>query len=120
MSDTCREEHPAACSTQLTLEFGAPMQAAEIRKRLDALLSDLTGFLKDNGCWLVGHIKGLFDAGDSGQLFFSIISFTDGIQYKGELVSEVAEAKLSMNVIVYGVEEESIENKVQRLIKEQF
>ena len=117
MTGAGTEEHPAACSTQVALTFGVGTRATEIRKHLDTFLFDLTDFLRDNGCTLIGHIKGLLDAGDSGQLFFSITSFTDGIRYKGNIAREIAEANLSLNTIVYGIRQASVENAIQERLK---
>ena len=113
-------EHPTACSMQVGLEFGIPMQASEIRARIDEFLAGLRSFLRDNGCKLIGHIKGLLDAGDRGQLYFSVASFDDAPRYKGEIDGEISEAELSINVIVYGVGEESIEGSVREELKGQF
>jgi hypothetical protein len=120
MSGGGHEEHPTAYSIQVALEFGARTSASTLRTRIDTLLSELTGFLRDNGCQLIGHIKGLFDAGDGGQLFFSITSFNEGIRYKGDIEGEIPGATLSMNVIVYGVGEEAVERAVHDQLNEQF
>jgi len=120
MTGVGREEHPTACSIQVGLEFGARMQAAEIRTRIGVFLSDLTSFLEDNGCRLIGHIKGLLDAGAGGQLFFSVTSFEDNPRYKGEIDGEISEAMLSINVIIYGVGEESVERAIHERLGKQF
>ena len=117
MTEVAREEHPTACSTKVALSFETRMRAAEIRKRLDAFLSDLTSFLRDNDCKLIGHIKGLLDAGDRGQFFFSITSFSDGVRYKGDITGEVLQATLSLNAIVYGIQQEPVESAIQELLK---
>ena len=120
MTGPGKDEHPAACSMQIDLEFENRLPSAEIQARLDAFLSDLTTFLKDNGCKLIGHIKGLLDAGKNEQLFFSITSFDEGTRYKGDISGEFEKAKLSMNVIVYGIEEESINGAIQEYLRKQF
>ena len=113
-------EHPTACSKQFVLKFGARTPASAVRDRLDAFLSDLMEFLRDNGCQLIGHIKGVLDAGDGGQLFFSITSFDEGVRYKEEIESDMATATLSINVIVYGVGEEAVERAVCELFGKRF
>lgn len=120
MSGPGTEEHPTACSMQIVLELGNPLQAAEISERIDAFLSDLMNFLRDNGCKLIGHIKGLLDAADRGQLFFSITSFDEAPRYKGGIDGQIAEAELSINVIVYGIDQEPIETAVRKHITTQF
>jgi hypothetical protein len=120
MTGSGREEHPATCSLQIGLELGARMPASEIRKRMDAFLAGVTDFLRDNGCTLIGHIKGLLDAGETGQLFFSITSFDEGVRYKGAIDDEISAAVLSMNVIVYGIEEGPVETAVRQQLERQF
>ncbi len=120
MTGVEREEHPTACSMQVALEFGTRMEEAGVRTRMDAFLAGLTDFLRDNGCRLIGHIKGLLDAGDSGQLFFSVTSFKESPRYKGGIDGEIAEAELSMNVIVYGVEEELVSRAIHEQLGKQF
>ena len=120
MTGAGREEHPTACSTQIVLEFENQIQAAEIQKSLDTFLSELSSFLQENGCKLIGHIKGLLDAGERGQLFFSITSFNENPRYKGEIGGEIPEATLSINAIVYGIGEEPVEREIQEQLKRQF
>ena len=120
MSGPGAEEHPTTCSMQILIEYDTQVYASTIRNRLDSFLSDLRTFLSDNGCTLIGHIKGLIDAFDNGQLFFSITSFDEAIRYKGELEGKIAKAELSINVIVYGVEETPIEKAVTKYLTEHF
>ena len=115
-----REEHPTTCSMQISLEFDNRIQAVEIRTRMDMFLAGLTKFLRDNGCKLIGHIKGLLDAGGRRQLFFSITSFDEGVRYKGDIDGEITTADLSINVIVYGIGEEPVENAVEEQLARQF
>ncbi len=120
MSGPGAGEHPTACSMQILIEYDSRMRAATVSRRLDRFLTDLTNFLRDNGCKLIGHIKGLLDAEDRGQLFFSITSFDEAIRYKGEIDGQIAKAELSINVIVYGVEETPIEKAVTKYLAKQF
>jgi len=120
MTGPGKEEHPTAFSTQVVLEFDNQIQAVEIQKRLNTFLSDLTNFLQESGCRLIGHIKGLFDAGERGQLFFSITSFTENPRYKGEIGGEIPKATLSINVIVYGIGEKPVEQAIQEGLRKLF
>lgn len=120
MNGAGREEHPTACSMQVILEFDNQIRAAEIQKSLDFFLTDLTRFLQENGCKLIGHIKGLLDARERGQLFFSITSFNENPRYKGEIGGKIPEATLSINAIVYGIGEEPVEREIQEQLKRQF
>ena len=116
MTECRHEEHPTACSIQVGIEFGARIPASEVQERIDGFLGALRSFLRENGCMLIGHIKGMLAAGEGGRLYFSVTSFDDNPQYKGKLDGEISEAELSMNVIVYGIEEEPVEKAVHELL----
>jgi hypothetical protein len=120
MTGPGREEHPTACSSQTSFEFGTPLPASTLQNRVDTFLSDLTTFLRDSGCQLIGHIKGVLDAGNGGQLFFSITSFDEGIRYKESIDDKIPAATFSINVIVYGVGEEAVAEAVRDLLRKHF
>ena len=72
-------------------------------------MTKLTTGLKDLGCRLIGHIKGILDGGSSGHLMFSVTSFDDDAHFKGVIKGEVKKAVLTINIIVYGIETSKIE-----------
>jgi len=119
MNECRAEEHPTACSIQVRIEFGVRIPASEVQERIDGFLGALRSFLRENGCRLIGHIKGMLAAGESGRLYFSVTSFDDDPRYKGKLDGEISEAELSMNVIVYGVGEAPVEKAARELLKRQ-
>lgn len=114
------EAHPTAYAQELDLTLIAPLSASELQGRIDAFLSELTDSLQSDGCRLIGHIKGLLDAGENGHLFFSITSFGEKARYKGELTGEIARAKLALNVVVYGVEKQSVDRAVHKGLRRHF
>jgi hypothetical protein len=69
---------------------------------------------------LVGHIKGMIDADEKGHLLFSITSFEEGARFKGEMVGRITEAVLTINVIMYGIEEESVEEVLKEAFNRHF
>lgn len=108
MSHTGHELHPTVCAQEADLTFEVPLPADELRGRIDAFMSALTSSLRDDGCRLIGHIKGLLEVEGNKHLFFSVTSFEEKASYKGELSQEISKAKLTINVIVYGVEQASV------------
>jgi hypothetical protein len=87
---------------------------------MDAFLSGLTFFLQEEGCPLIGHIKGVIEVKEGGQVYFSITSFGEKIRYRGSLVGKTQNASLTINVIVYGVKREIIEKCVHESLKTHF
>ncbi len=113
MSGVGHEAHATAYAYKETLIFEVPLSASELQGKIDAFLSELTRSLKGDGCKLIGHIKGLLEVEGTDHLFFSITSFEGKARYKGELTHEIARAKLTINVVVYGVEQRSVERAVR-------
>ena len=120
MSHVGREVHSTVYAQEVGLTFKVPLSASELQDRIDAFLSELTRSLKGDGCKLIGHIKGLLEVEGNGHLFFSITSFEGKARYKGELTHEIARAKLTINVIVYGVEQRSVERAVREGLERHF
>jgi hypothetical protein len=80
-----------------------------LRAALDTFLSELTRSLREQGCKLIGHIKGVFETGTKGQLVFSVISFDQKTRYKGKLTGSFDTIDFALNVIVYGIQSDEIE-----------
>jgi hypothetical protein len=86
--------------------------ASELTVALRSLLAALPSVLRDCGCTLIGHVKGVLDAGAGGRAFFSITSFDGAPRLSGELGPPVDRCLLTMNVIVYGGDERSVDAAV--------
>jgi len=107
---------PTTYAKQGTLTLQGIGSDTELRTAADAFLSELTRLLREQGCKLIGHIKGVFEAGENGQLFFSVTSFDQKARYKGKLTGSFERMDFALNVIVYGVEAE----KIEPLVLERF
>ena len=101
--------HPTACACRWQLTFADAIPAIDLNSRTALLLSELSDGLEESGSRLVGHIKGMIDAGENGHLAFSITSFEKGARFKGGLVGRITEATLTINVIAYGIEQARVE-----------
>ena len=112
MSGVGHEVHPTVYAQEVNLTLKVPLSASELLDRIDAFVSELTCSLQGDGCKMIGHIKGLLEVEGNDHLLFSITSFEEKARYKGELTHEIAKAKLTINVIVYGVEQRSVERAV--------
>lgn len=103
---------PTAHALRGTLTLPGPWSEVEFRKGIDAFLAGLTRSLREKGCRLIGHIKGILETGDKGHLFFSVTSFEQRTRFKGKLTGEYKRTDLTLNVIVYGVDSGEIEQLV--------
>lgn len=100
---------PTAYAKRGTLSLQEIGSEAALRTAVDAFVSELTRSLSERGCKLIGHIKGVFESGEKGQLFLSVTSFDQKARCKGKLTGSFEEIDFALNVIVYGVESEKIE-----------
>jgi hypothetical protein len=114
------EENPAVYAKKVNLGFKNLISANELKNKLEAFLSDLTAFLQNEGCILIGHIKGMLQIAENSQLFFSITSFGEKIKYRGELTGKMGKTSLTINVIVYGIEQNKIERGIHEGLETHF
>jgi hypothetical protein len=112
--------HPTARAYKWQLTFDDAIPAIDLNSRTALLLSELSDRLEQNGGRLVGHIKGMIDAGEKGHLAFSITSFEKGARFKGELVGRITEATFTINVIAYGIEETRVEEVLEEAFNRHF
>ena len=115
-----RDPRPAACAQRGTIALRAACSEEELRAAVGAFLADLTRFLREEGCELIGHIKGMLEAGDKGHLFFSVTSFEEEVRFKGGLTGDLTKVDFSLNVIVYGVDGERISPAVLQGLQKHF
>jgi hypothetical protein len=106
------DPQPTAYALQSTLSLPGPLSETDLRKGVDAFLAELTRSLREQGCRLIGHIKGILETGDKGHLFFSVTSFEQRTRFKGELTGIAEKMDLTLNVIVYGVGSGDVEQLV--------
>ena len=112
-----RHEGPQPVVYALQADLGladAPSQSAEeLLGSLREFLGGLLSSLRDRGCSLIGHIKGMVEAGDQGRVFFSVTSFRGALSINGSIDGPLARYRLTLNVIVFGIDEPSVEAAVR-------
>jgi hypothetical protein len=114
------QARPTACARKWHLRFDEAIPPIELKSRTAFLLSELAGGLEANGGRLIGHVKGLIDADEKGHLLFSLTSFEMGARFKGEIVGGVTEAVLTINLIVYGIDEKIVEEMLEEAFTRHF
>jgi hypothetical protein len=126
MTKNNEELEPTAFAIRENLIFTDALSVIELRSRVNSFLLELTGELKNNGCKLIGNIKGLISVGDAegdddainkkGHLMFSITSFEEGARFKGEMQDGVTTVTFTINVIVF----EIVHSEVEKIFKKVF
>lgn len=102
---------------QKTLCFETSITAEELQETLEGLLLDVCSELYAEGCRLIGHIKGMIDAGDGNFFKFSITRFQEPVQWSGSWSGGSETASFVLNVIVFDVKKSIIEKSVSSGLK---
>jgi hypothetical protein len=89
------------------------------REALEYFLADFVAGLMDEGCIMIGHIKGMLSSEDN-HLFFSVTTQDDGPGLHGGPLDADEQLSLTINVIVAGVEEEKIDRLFEGSLKRFF
>jgi hypothetical protein len=110
---------PVAYTLQADLRFAdaASYPSEELVERLREFLSGLLSALRDGGCTLIGHVKGMVDADDLGRVFFSVTSFRGSPHVTGAIGGSLGSCRLTLNVIVFGIEEPAIATAVREAMR---
>jgi hypothetical protein len=104
---------PTVCALRVDLAACSRDSGQEHATRsLAAFVEDLVAGLRVAGCRLIGHIKGTLDAGERGSLFFSVTSFDTPAVFHGELSEPVGACSLTLNAIVFDIDETVVETAV--------
>lgn len=81
-------------------------------KKMKQVAINMIDFLKNSGCNSLGHIKFIATTNGEDYLQLSVLDIDKGPKIDGILRKTFEKIKLTLNVIVFGVEKESIDNKV--------
>ena len=88
--------------------FDPPAHADQLELAVTHFFAALSGGLADAGCTLVGHIKGTLAARGRGDLAFHATALAVPPALTGGVAGQVADAVLTVNVIVFGVDDEAL------------
>jgi hypothetical protein len=110
-------EHPTVYCLSEKLKYTTSIPEAEMKTRLNTFLLNLLENLQQQGCQLIGHIKGVLEVSAEYKLFFSVTSFNQPPHYKGRLPEELSSARMVLNVIVYGADKIIIGEAVSDLFQ---
>ena len=89
--------------------FAPPVHADQLELAITRFFAALSGGLADAGCSLVGHIKGTLAARGHGGLAFHATALAVTPALTGGVAGMAADAVLTVNVIVFGVDDEALQ-----------
>ena len=99
---------PAVFAARADVVFDPPTHADELERAVTRFFAELSRGLADAGCTLVGHIKGTLSARGRGDVAFHATALAKAPSLTGGLAGQVADALLTVNVIVFGVDAEAL------------
>ena len=99
---------PAVFAAQADVVFEPPARPDQLELAITHFFAALSGGLTDAGCSLVGHIQGTLAARGHGDLAFHATALAVRPALTGGIAGEAVEAVLTVNVIVFGVEEQAL------------
>ena len=105
---------PAVFAARAALVFDPPAHADLLEDAVIRFLALLSEGLTAAGCTLVGHIKGVVSAGGRGDLAFHATALGAAPALTGGVAGSVGDATLTINVIVFGVDEQALPALVRR------
>ena len=88
--------------------FAPPARADQLELAVTRFLAALSDGLTGAGCVLVGHIKGTLAARGRGDLAFHATTLGAAPALTGGVAGTAADVVLTVNVIVFGVDEEAL------------
>ncbi len=99
---------PAVYAERAAVAFDPPVHGDRLESVVLSFFEALGGDLAGAGCTLVGHIKGTVEAPGRGDLAFHATTLGARPAVTGGLAGMAADAVLTVNVIVFGVDERAL------------
>jgi hypothetical protein len=87
---------------------------------LECFLADFVAGLMDEGCTIIGHIKGMLSGKEGKRLFFSVTTPDGGSGLRGGPLHSNEQLSLAINVIVAGVKEDNIDKLFESSLQRFF
>jgi hypothetical protein len=103
---------PAVFAGCADVAFAPPLHADQLEQAVSRFYAALSVGLVAAGCSLVGHVKGAFALGGHGDLAFHATTLTAEPALTGGFAGMAKDAVLTVNVIVFGVDEQALPDLV--------
>jgi hypothetical protein len=108
--------HPSSFSSEYKI-LKSDNSIEKIKGMVVEIINDLRNALKTRGCRLIGHVKALLYTPSEENLFFSVTSFDEKVHCKGNISGIEGDAKLIINAVVFGVENEKLKTICDDVVK---
>jgi hypothetical protein len=92
--------------------FSKPVSKDDFINKIKESASNMVSFLKSNGCSQLGHIKFISTTNGEDYLQLSVLDIDQGPKIDGILKKTFEKIKLTLNVIVFGIQKDDMNKKV--------
>ncbi len=106
------EDNSVILTKNIILSFPKAISKDDFVGKIMEVANNLVTFLKDKGCSQLGHIKFIFTTNGEDYLQLSILDMEQSPKIDGILRKTFEKIKLTLNVIVFGVKKEDINQKI--------
>jgi hypothetical protein len=103
---------PAVFAACADLVFDPPLHADQLEQAVSRFYAALSEALATAGCSLVGHVKGTLAVRGHGDLAFHATTLAAHPALTGGLAGTAKDVVLTVNVIVFGVDEQALPGMV--------
>ena len=94
------------------LTFPKPVSKDDFINKIKESASNMVSFLRSSGCSQLGHIKFISTTNGEDYLQLSVLELDQGPKIDGMLKKTFEKIKLTLNVIVFGIQKDDINKKV--------
>lgn len=111
------ENNSIILTKNLVLTFQKPVSNEDFVNKIREFANNVILYLKNNGCNHVGHIKFISTTNGEDYLQLSVLDMEEKPKINGILKKTFEKIKLTLNVIVFGIKKEDINQKITEEIE---
>ena len=120
MEDRVEKSQFSKYAQEIDICFNPAIRSSSLLENVRKSLGKMGEELKASGCELIGHVKVFLENENNGYYFLSLTSFDQSPTHKGEMSETVFRVKMTINAIVFGVEENLLGEMIKRNIEEEI
>ncbi len=106
------EDSSIILNKNIILTFAEPVSKDDFIKKIKEAAANLVSFLKSNGCSQLGHIKFISTTNGEDYLQLSVLDIDQGPKVDGILKKTFEKIKVTLNVIVFGMQKDDVNKKI--------
>jgi len=106
------ENNSIILTKNLVLTFQKPISNEDFVNKIREFANNVIFYLKNNGCNHLGHIKFISTTNGEDYLQLSVLDMEEKPKINGILKKTFEKIKLTLNVIVFGIKKEDINQKI--------